>query len=139
MSKKRKLKKRIQKSQNKRQFNPSVKDRHHLLWQAAHYNCGYAKRLRLHPWLIMLIPRDTLHHEIHCKIGDIPVPNDELCKAAYLELAQAETEGLLDYNSHAEDRIDWLLDHFTIDNAPRTYLALLHQREIIHSFYQRTH
>lgn len=137
MAKKRKLRKRIQESQNKCQFNQPVEDRHHLLWQAAHYGHGYAKMLRIHPWLIMLIPRDTLHHEIHSKIGDIPVPNDELCKAAYLELVQAETEGLLDYGATAEYRIDWLLNHFTIDNAPLTYLALINQRDVIHSFYQR--
>lgn len=135
--KKKKLKKRIKKSQVKRPFNPSVKDRHHLLWQAAHYDRGYAKMLRLHPWLIMLIPRDTLHHEIHSKIGDIPTPDIELCKAAYLELVRLEQNEQLDYGTTIEERIDWLLDRFTIDNAPRTHLALLHQKEVVHSFYKR--
>ena len=133
---KRKLKKRIKKSRQKRPFNPSIQDRHHILWQAAHYNCGYAKRLRLYPWLIVLIPRDTLHHGIHSVIGDIPVPPDELCKEAFLELTELESAEKLDYSVPIEVRIDWLLDRFTIDSAPRTYLALLHQKEVVHEFYR---
>ena len=133
---KRTLKKRIKKSHQKRPFDPNIQDRHHLLWQAAHYNHGYAKRLRLHPWLIMLIPRDTLHHSIHNAIGDIPVPSDDLCKRAYFKLTELESQELLDYRATVEDRIDWLLDVWTLEEAPNTVLALLHQKKVVHDFYR---
>lgn len=127
--------KRAKKRKAKRKFDPSVLNRHHILWTASQYGRNYARRLRLHKWMVIPIPRDTLHKEIHLNVGCIPMPKGQLCKKAYLELVRLDELGLLDYEASLEDRINWLLDIWSIDEAPRTVLALQHQKQIVREFY----
>ena len=112
-------------------------DRHHILWQARMYNKGYAKRLRTHPWMKVKTPRDTLHKEIHNKLACIPTPPQKLCKRAYLALIELEAHGQLRWGT-LEERIDWLLDIWSFEEAPYTVLALRDQKFIVHEFYRKS-
>lgn len=120
----------------KRKFDPRARDKHHLLWPKNSYARGYAKALRSHNWLKMQIPRDTLHREIHAKLSCIPTPTYDLCKRAYLELVRLDKEGKLNYHARLEDRVAWLMDFWSIEEAPRTVLALREQWHIVHDFYR---
>lgn len=116
----------------------AVNDKHHLLFPASDYDRGYAKRLREHPYMAKMIPRDTLHQIIHAELASIPCPNGRLCKKAYIALIEAEDKGLVDYNASVEKRIDFLLDIWSFDDCPRTVFALLHEKEVVRSFYKKS-
>lgn len=129
-------KKKKKKSRKKQTFNPSALNTHHILWQARHWNVGYSRALRNNEYMKKLIPRDTLHKEIHCKIADVPVPSGELCKKAYLEIEKRLKEGTIDSKKDSiETRINLLLEVWDYDSCPRTVDALLKQRSIVTQFY----
>lgn len=117
--------------------NMSAVDCHHLLWQSGHWNTGYKKRLREHWYMKKMIPKNTLHREIHSKIADIIAPHDRLCEKAFRELTRMEREGLIHPEDTAEQRIDFLLSMWSIDECPMTVLALVYEQAIIREFYTK--
>lgn len=121
----------------RRPFDPKVLNRHHILWVASTWDSAgqYAHLLRHHEYMIKPVPRDTLHMEIHMTIGHIPVPSEEACKLAYLEIERCLAEGTISMKDTIEQRIDFLLDLWSFDAEPRTVLALQWQREIVRQFY----
>lgn len=113
-------------------------DWHHILFQRKHWQQGYAKALREHPYMGKYIPQATLHRAIHGKIHDIPTPNGRECKKAYLELCRREQEGLIDikYDS-LEQRIDFLLEVWSDDNCEATLAMLRWQQQVVQKFYRK--
>ena len=133
-----KQKKKSKKKHTKRPFDPTVLNRHHLLWISRRWdNAGqYAHALRTHEYMIKPIPRDTLHMEIHMTLGHIPIPNEELCFKAFNEINERLKAGTISMDDTIEKRIDTLLDIWDFDSCPKTVLALRWQREIVKAFYQ---
>lgn len=108
-------------------------DVHHILWQRRHYNCGWSKRLREHPYLRLLVPRETLHRKIHEYVGDIPCPPEADCKLAYMSIEAGLISGRLQPDDSLTKRIIELLEIWK-DTDTRTYSALERQLEVVVSF-----
>lgn len=116
----------------------SSNDYHHILYQRRHWNQGYAKALREHAYMGRMIPRDTLHREIHSKIHDIPCPNGKECRMAFEELCRRERLGLIDLeNDTVEQRIDFLIEMWK-DLCPATVAILEWQKQVVSKYYQRS-
>lgn len=131
MSRKKKKKK------NGRRNYHSGYDYHHILFQRKHWQTGYAKLLREHPYLGMYIPQRTLHRSIHSKIHDVPTPNGTDCRRAYNELIKREREGDIDIVfDTAEQRICFLIEMWR-ESCPATVAILKWQKEIIAKFYTK--
>lgn len=122
-------------AKQKKRSCDSGKDFHHLLFQKRHWQQGYAKALREHPYMGKHIPRGTLHREIHSKIHDVPCPNGKECKLAFEEVLRREREGLIDVeNDTCEQRLDLLIGLWA-EKCPATTAILQWQREVIAKYY----
>lgn len=118
-----------------REYNSS--DFHHFLYQKKHWQNGYAKLLREHPYMGKYIPKNSLHSLIHSKIHDIPVPNGRDCKRAYLKLLELERTGEIDVRlDSCEERLDFLIEVWKY-SCPATVAVLMWQRDIISKFYEK--
>lgn len=123
------------KRKGERQVDYNRKDFHHLLFQGRHWQQGYAKLLRQHPYMGKYIPQATLHREIHAKIHDIPTPNGSECRIAYNEICRLEKLGEIDIvNDSVEKRLDLLISLWE-DKCPATVAILKWQRDIVAKFY----
>lgn len=119
----------------KQKYSRPRKDTHHLLFQGRHWEQGYAKLLREHPYFKVEIPKDTLHREIHSKIHDIPTPNGAECKLAYQLMVEGIASGRLDpEHDTAEKRLEFLISVWK-DKCPATVAMLGWQRDIFAKFY----
>lgn len=113
-------------------------DFHHFLYQKKHWQTGYAKLLREHPYMGKYLPQYTLHSLIHSKIHDIPVPNGRDCKRAYLHLLELERKGEIDVRfDTCEKRLDFLIAEWE-DSCPATTAVLKWQRDVITKFYKKS-
>ena len=80
----------------------------------------------------VLIPRDTLHKEIHHRIHTIPVPDGLDAQRVFGLLVELEAMGKLDMEAGIEERLDFLIEHLS---TPETVSALRDEKEIVHQFY----
>ena len=80
----------------------------------------------------VLIPRDTLHREIHHKIRTIPLTTGEDAKNVFDVLVNLEESGELDMNAGILERLDFLIEHV---KTPETLAVLEQEREIVRQFY----
>lgn len=109
-------------------------DYHHILFQRKHWQTGYAKALRNHPYLGKYIPTGTLHREIHSKIHDVPTPNGVDCRRAYNRLIEWERQGIIDVKYDTlEERIQFLIDVWE-DTCHATVAILKWQQEVVKKF-----
>lgn len=130
-------KKKRKKQGKHKQIAYQATDYHHILYQRKHWQQGYAKLLREHPYMGKYIPTATLHRAIHSKIHDVPTPNSKDCKRAYHELLNREAGGLIDIQYDTlEQRIDFLIEMWQ-RTCPATVAILKWQKEIVHKFYER--
>ena len=132
--KKKKLSKRIKYSQHDRQINPSALDRHHLCYQGRNWKKGYLKELRLHPYCVVIIPRATLHREIHETISNIVPPKDINAKDALFQLRMLEEHGAISLDDPIEKRLSVLIALFDCCE-PETTLGFKKQLKIARRFY----
>lgn len=111
-------------------------DFHHFLFQKRHWNQGYAKALRNHPYAGAKIPMRTLHREIHSKIHDVPRPNGDVCKRTYQKLVALCKSGELDPHDPPEKKLQFFIDEWA-DECPATVAILRWQQQIIRKFRKR--
>lgn len=103
--------------------------------QKRHWQQGYAKALREHPYMGKYIPRDTLHRSIHAKIHDIPCPNGRECKEAFETILKLERDGKINVeNDTCEQRLG-LLIRLWEHKCPATVAILKWQRDLIAKYY----
>ena len=108
---------------------------HHLLYQCKHWSQGYARMLRMHPYLGKVVPKYSLHSLIHSKIHDVPTPNKAECKRAYKELEYRIKTGQVNVRHDTlEQRLDFLIEMWS-EKCPATVAILQWQKEIISKFY----
>ena len=125
------------KKKRKSYFNPHKKDCHHLLWMARNYNNGWAKALRGHEYLKVMIPQMTLHREIHQLIPNIPPPDGKACHLAYETIERGLRDGNLDAEyDKIEARLDILIGIWE-KQFPDTAKALRAQQQVVSNFYER--
>lgn len=105
-------------------------DTHHLLWPKAHYNVGYAKRLREFWYLSVEIPQRTLHAQIHRRVSVIPLPSGLACKMALEELVHLDNYGAIHADDPIEKRLEILISMFKYV-SPFTARALEHQLRVV--------
>lgn len=110
-------------------------DFHHFLFQRKHYQQGYAKALREH-WYTGAYISIMLHRDLHSKIHDVPTPNGEDCKHAFLELCRREHLGLIYPEDPPWERLNFLIEMFE-EKCPATTAILEWQKQVILKFYRR--
>ena len=113
----------------------SLCDYHHILYQKKHWQQGWAKILREHPYCGAHIPRNTLHRAIHSKIHDIPTPNSEDCKKAVQTIDKWLAEGYISLDDRLDRKIEIIACCFMI-KCPATTAMLDWQKEIVSKFYR---
>lgn len=124
------------KNKKKKRKSSNALNRHHILWQQRHWNYGYAKIIRNHEYLVVPIPANTLHREIHEYVGDIPVPKVRHIKEALDEINRLLKLGAISLDDPLLNRIDLLI--FMWDYVePDTVTALKKQRKVVARFYER--
>lgn len=106
----------------------------HLLWIKSKWSRGYVKALRNHAWMKVLIPRDTLHKEIHHQIRTVPLPDKMDAKHTFELLTRLEASGELDMDAGIQERLEFLIAHMT---TPETVAVLEKQLAIVRQFYSR--
>lgn len=112
-------------------------DFHHFLFQKRHWNDGYAKTLRNHPYAGAKIPMATLHREIHSKVHDVPRPNGDICKRTYQHLVEKCKAGELDPRLDSpEKKLQFFIDEWK-DVCPATVEILRWQQQIIRKYYKK--
>ena len=70
---------------------PSVttRDRHHILYQKRYYSKGYAKALC--NAFVRYVPV-VYHRELHARLKSVPVPDEKLCRSAWMEYQKNQAE-----------------------------------------------
>lgn len=109
-------------------------DRHHLLWLRTEWNKGYCHALRSHWYLIVDIPRETLHAAIHHNVSMIPTPRGCSAKSAFEQLVYLESFGALHKNDPIEKRLKLLIAMFDCSD-PETAEALKRQLDVVRNSY----
>ncbi len=131
MSKKKK--RRYKRNSKARRQNCSVMNRHHLCWTKQKWSHGALKQLRLHPYCIVSIPRDTLHHFIHARMSYIPVPEQRSAKYALMQLDILEKSGGISESDPIEKRLLILAALFDYSDQP-TADAFRKQLRLVREF-----
>lgn len=107
-----------------------------MLYQKRYWNHGYAQKLRNNWYMKIMIPKDTLHRDLHEKIHDVPVPNEEDCRIALIVLRELSIRGVISDNDPAWVRLDTLIEIWKGTN-PTTIEVLKWQRDVIFKFFTK--
>lgn len=110
-------------------------DRHHVFYQRRHYTTSLAKALRDHPYCLVPIPRDSLHHAIHNVVVDVPVPEAKVLKTVLRRLDALWDAGTITPLDTIEQRLELLITLLTA--APATQQALQAQLVICRQYPRR--
>ena len=116
--------------------NIKAKNRHHLCYIGRNWSNGYCKVLRDYWYMIIEIPRDTLHNYIHYGLYNIPPPRGMSAKNALLELRRLEKYGAISPDDDIERRLRVLIALFDCVEQP-TADAFKKQLNIVRQFYLR--
>ena len=128
-----KKRRRYKRNKKARRINYGVNDRHHLCWTRRSWGKGYTRSLRLHPYCVISLPRDTLHHYIHTKLRFIPVPKQSSAKFALAHLDLLEKIGAIHDTDSIEKRLKILAALFDCTDQP-TADAFREQLRIVCKF-----
>lgn len=119
--------------------NPKVKtpyDRHHILYIRKEWNKGRLNKLRLHPYCIVPMDRDSLHRYLHVHLACIPAPSGGVVDSVLMQLEFLERYGAISQEDDVEKRITVLIALFECIAQP-TADALKEQLRIIREFYTK--
>ena len=106
-------------------------DNHHLLWTRRSYDRGYARALRNHPYCQALIPKETLHKNIHHALRCVPVPSGADAKNVFELLVWLERLELLDFDDPIEKKLEFLIENLKTES---TVNALRMQLSVVENF-----
>lgn len=109
-------------------------DVHHLCYQGRNWKRGALRLLREHPYCKVIVPKDTLHREIHLFVWDIPAPKEENAREALRQLNLLQEYGAISDKDPLEKRLLLLTALFESIEQP-TANAFKMQRKIVHEFY----
>ena len=108
-------------------------DKHHIFYIRKEWNKGELDKLRLHPYCIVKVRRNTLHRYLHTHLAYIPAP-DEHCVQDMVDcLKFLEDNKAIGPKDQLEKRLAVLISLFELVEQP-TADALKEQLKIVHEF-----
>lgn len=111
-------------------------DRHHIFFIRKEWSRGDLKRLRLHPYCVVTLRRDTLHRYIHMHLAYIPPPRSSTVKDVLSHLSYLEKYGSIRDDDSLEKRLTVLIALFDCVEQP-TADALREQLALVHEFNKK--
>lgn len=111
-------------------------DKHHLFWIRNEWNKGELEKLRVHPYCIIEINRDTVHRYLHNHLAYIPVPKECAVERILFQLKCLEQYGAISSKDSIEKRLSVLIALFECSEQP-TADALKEQLRLVHEFYNK--
>ena len=136
MSKKNKRNICSRKGSKARTVDIRYKDRHHLCYTKHGWRKGSAKRLRLHPYCVVEVPKYTLHAMIHSRVDDIPAPSDIAAEAAIEQLEMLQRYKAISNEDGIEKRL-WILYALFECVSPATADAFARQIQVVREYYDK--
>ena len=128
-----KKKRRYRRGRKVRRAIRSSSDRHHLCWTKSQWERGIFQAFRLHPYCIVVIPRDTLHRYIHSKMNRVPVPRYDSVRLALARLEYLERIEAIRCDDSIEKRLEVLASLFDYSD-PDTANAFRKQLKIVRGY-----
>lgn len=126
-------KKKSRRKKNPRSGSIYLRDTHHLCYQKNKWTRGYLRELRDYWYCRILIPRNTLHRQIHLEVPDVPAPSPISAKSALEQLGYLEEYGSITEFDSIERRLELLASLFDCSDQP-TADAFRAQLEIVRRF-----
>lgn len=128
----------MSKKKHKKQIKSTTHgwDAHHLCYQRRHWRHGGAKALRTFHYCIILLPKDTLHREIHHCVENVPEPKEANALEALKQLQMLSRFGAISDDDPVEKRLELLASLFDCCDQP-TADGFRKQLEVVHRFYER--
>lgn len=129
----------LKQKQKKRKRTKKVKtpfDRHHLLWIRKEWSKGKLNKLRLHPYCIISLRRDTIHIFIHTHLACIPVPDQYIVDEILEQLHSLEEQGIISLDDPIEKRLKVLISLFDCKEQATTD-ALKEQLRLVYEFNKK--
>ena len=108
-------------------------DRHHIFWIRKEWNKGELNKLRLHPYCIVLLDRDTIHRYLHTHLACIPAPHGGIVDEVLKHLNLLESYGAIGPDDPIEKRLKVLIALFECVEQP-TADALKEQLRLVYEF-----
>lgn len=111
-------------------------DKHHIFWIRKEWNKGALSDLRVHPYCVILLHRDTIHTFIHTHLAYIPAPSEFMAKEVIGHLEYLEKYGAISQKDPIEKRLKVLIALFECAEQP-TADALKEQLRLVYEFYKK--
>ena len=122
-----------QKKPKKRKKVKTPFDRHHIFWIRKEWNKGELNKLRLHPYCIVPLDRETIHRYLHVHLACIPPPNGRIVSEVLGHLQMLENYGAIGRDDPIEKRLKVLIALFECVEQP-TADALKEQLRLVYEF-----
>ena len=114
----------------------SCKDTHHLFYVRREWEQGVYAELRKHHYSRALVPKNSLHHDLHVAIKRIPLPEPEVVEEVLRKLDALDEVGALHEEDYIERKLDLFIELFDL-KAKATADALRKQLEIVQEYYSK--
>lgn len=108
-------------------------DRHHIFYIRKEWKKGKLERLRMHPYCIILLDRDTIHRYLHVHLGCIPTPSEKIIDGVIQQLDYLSEYGAISLDDSLEKRLIVLTALFECIAQP-TADALKEQLRLVREF-----
>lgn len=118
----------------KRKKTKTPFDKHHILYIRKEWNKGKLDKLRLHPYCVILLDRDTIHKYLHIHLACIPAPSGHVVDYVLQQLDYLEKHGSISQKDCLEKRLIVLIALFECIAQP-TADALKEQLRLVREFY----
>lgn len=116
--------------------NKNPLDRHHIFYPRKEWNQGKLDKLRLHPYCIFSLDRDTIHRYLHIHLAFIPTPSRKIIDRVIFQLNALEKRGAIGPADSLEKRLIVLTALFECSAQP-TADALKEQLRLVREFYKK--
>lgn len=131
------MSKKKRRHRNKRVSISNHLDRHHICYQRRYWKGEALHELRDFWYSIILIPRDTLHHEIHQEVEAVPPPKNINARHALVQLRLLEKYGAIKETDSLEFRLKVYIALFEYTDK-KTADGFRKQLEIVRRFNQKS-
>lgn len=111
-------------------------DRHHILYIRKEWNKGKLELLRLHPYCIIPLHRDTIHRYLHVHLACVPAPSGKVVDEILEQLKYLEEYGAISRDDCIEKRLTVLIALFECIAQP-TADALKEQLRLVREFNKK--
>ena len=106
------------------------KDSHHLCYTRKGWSKKYARKFRTDKYCIVVLPRDTIHAQIHQHLIEIPAPTEDGARNALKQLEVLKSIRMAQHCDTIDTRLAIIASVFERSD-PETAEALKEQRRIV--------